>query len=301
MKERAFSLIELLVVISVIVLLVAVLLPALRGAREQARTVVCQSNLRQWNFVLQTYTAGDGGFRNQGFCAIGSPEFWMHWLSQSGPSTEKLRCCPTASKPAATSSVFYYPVHPETIGSRFRAWGRLRPFLGQHEASPRLYHGSYSMNNWLAAPGSVTPDVTVATRQQGMSILVGIAAAPDRDRAISYFWRGTDARGMAAVPAFADSWWWCAWPRANDEPPITEDDRSAFPCGCRNAMQRFCLPRHGRAVNVAFLDGAARRVGVKELWTLKWHREYDTSGPWTRAGGVESGDWPEWMRRFRDY
>ena len=43
------------------------------------------------------------------------------------------------------------------------------------------------------------------------------------------------------------------------------------------------------------------RVGLKELWTLKWHRDYDTSGPWTKAGGVQPEDWPEWMRGFRDY
>ena len=38
-----------------------------------------------------------------------------------------------------------------------------------------------------------------------------------------------------------------------------------------------------------------------ELWTLKWHRNFDTTGPWTKAGGVQPADWPEWMRRFKDY
>ncbi len=46
-KKRAFSLIELLIVISLIALLMAILLPALTLARSQARGAVCKSNLRQ--------------------------------------------------------------------------------------------------------------------------------------------------------------------------------------------------------------------------------------------------------------
>lgn len=33
----------------------------------------------------------------------------------------------------------------------------------------------------------------------------------------------------------------------------------------------FCIPRHGRAINVLFLDGHARTVPLTELWQLKWN------------------------------
>ena len=66
-------------------------------------------------------------------------------------------------------------------------------------------------------------------------------------------------------------------------------------------MKRFCLARHEGAVSVTFFDFSLRKAGVKELWTLKWHRDYDTSGPWTRIGGVEPSDWPPWRSRYPEY
>jgi hypothetical protein len=50
-----------------------------------------------------------------------------------------------------------------------------------------------------------------------------------------------------------------------------------------------------------FMDWGVRKVCLKELWTLKWNRVFDTAGPWTKTGGVQPNDWPEWMRKVRDY
>ncbi len=66
-------------------------------------------------------------------------------------------------------------------------------------------------------------------------------------------------------------------------------------------MSRICIDRHNGGINMLLMDWSVRKVGLKELWTLKWHRQFDTAGPWTKAGGVEPEDWPEWMRKFRDY
>ena len=55
MRHSAFTLVELLVVISILALLLAVLLPAFSGARHQARTVDCRANIRQLLLSLCNY------------------------------------------------------------------------------------------------------------------------------------------------------------------------------------------------------------------------------------------------------
>lgn len=56
MKKRGFTLVELLVVMSVISLLMAILMPVLANARQQCRGVVCLSNLRQMVIAADLYT-----------------------------------------------------------------------------------------------------------------------------------------------------------------------------------------------------------------------------------------------------
>lgn len=58
---RAFTLVELLVVVTVIVMLLAVLLPALRQAGIVARRVRCQANLRQLALAWNMYLDGNDG------------------------------------------------------------------------------------------------------------------------------------------------------------------------------------------------------------------------------------------------
>ena len=86
-------------------------------------------------------------------------------------------------------------------------------------------------------------------------------------------------------------------PHHNDTPPEFEGQWSH---SFGNNMKRFCLNRHNEAINVAMLDWSVRHVRLKGLWQLKWNRDYDEAGPWTRAGGAVPENWPEWMQYLPD-
>ena len=65
--SKAFTLVELLVVIGIIALLISILLPVIGKVREQGTTVKCQSNLRQIHIALSSYAAENKGSLPWGF------------------------------------------------------------------------------------------------------------------------------------------------------------------------------------------------------------------------------------------
>jgi len=282
-----FTLIELLVVISIIMLLMAILLPVVQRSRNQARAVICQTNLRQWGTILAIYTED-----NQG--RLPSDHIRSIWLmgnlqfSYDEPNTPPLYhdfntqdivLCPMAVRIDRNN---YFEDYIDVVnynpnqsipakyiclfGSTFEAWEMTSP------NPSRTFRGSYGFNRYLLQSGNFNP-ITVSADWLGLNIY--------------------SIQGKSNIPAFLDSGGPWPYMSHDDPPPGTVDHVRGGP--------EFRLNRHNGSINTLFLDFSVRKIGLKELWTLKWSNDFDTTGPFTTAGGVQPEDWPEWMQGFKDY
>ena len=260
-KRSGFTLIELLVVIAIIALLMAVLMPALQRVRRQARTVACQSNLHQWSLIWAMYTEDTGGY---------FPSSVLTWRDfvEDYHREKKITLCPSAAK-------LYTDGARPPFGAWEQTWDQ-----AVIDASGRPFASSYGINQWVLNSSDV----------------VG-------GRVLEQLWKSTNIRGASEVMFFGDSAITGATPLDTDRPPEYDGDCANVwgSGGSVDEIRRFCMNRHSGFLNGLFLDWSVKRVGLKELWTLKWHRKFNTKGPWTKAGFAQSQDWPEWMRNFKDY
>lgn len=150
----------------------------------------------------------------------------------------------------------------------FRAW--------TCNINGRTFYGSYGVNGWLA--NSETGD----------------------GRPVENYWKTTNIRKADTVPMILDSAIADGIPFDDDEPPKHEDDVQLGNVGLRDEMRRFCVNRHDENIHGAFVDLSVRKIGLKELWKLKWHQEFDTNGEFT--GDYDWANSPySWMTKFEDY
>jgi len=245
--------------------------------RRRAKEAVCQANLRQWHGIFQSYIEDNDGHFFTGANSLGY--WWPLQLSHEYQDWRKNRAwlCPRAMTPIYDEIGIVSSIPPI-----FTAWGIFTtPTSMTYDGKTYVMNsnglaGSYSLNGYVL-------DIDGTYYESGMPASEGWADlnnVPDADR----------------VPLFIDALRFDVWPHDTQAPAASE-----YAAWSNNHMARCCINRHDGAVNCLFVDGSVRKVGLKELWTLKWHRSFDTAGPWTKAGGAQPEDWPEWMRPFKDY
>jgi prepilin-type N-terminal cleavage/methylation domain-containing protein len=271
--KKGFTLIELLVVIAIIALLLSILLPSLKKAKQAAQSVVCKSNLRQWTLVFSMYTEDYNGKYNQGWAGeTEKSNWWMDAARLYYSDIGEFRCCPTASRPSVNKDG---SAGPGSGREPFAAWGYNPNFF----KNPDDY-GSYGINGWLE---DKPDEYTTAVNKPK-------------------FWRKkTAVASPSAVPLIIDAKWLDAWPEPDNAPPDVENMKVG---ASGSHMARIIQNRHQQRENCSFVDGSVETIGLKQVYTLKWHREYITGGPWTLAGGATSSRWitaAPWMATIKDY
>jgi prepilin-type N-terminal cleavage/methylation domain-containing protein/prepilin-type processing-associated H-X9-DG protein len=116
--KRAFSLIELLVVMSIIAILAMLLLPSVGVVRDAARMTTCAGRLRQLGVVVLTYAQEHRGSLAPSQATTGIPAAWgsgivpyFNWpfLGQYLVETEELR---GTAIPNGESTIFHCPADP---------------------------------------------------------------------------------------------------------------------------------------------------------------------------------------------
>ena len=138
--KKAFTLIELLVVIAIIALLLAILVPSLGLAKEQARRIICKNHLKQIGLSLKIYAEENDGklpLNEQGNWAWDVSFFTTDLVMDSGGSEKTFYCPSDATKGPDRPEVWQFSliygisppkmmIEPTTIDARkqeFRVTG----------------------------------------------------------------------------------------------------------------------------------------------------------------------------------
>jgi len=92
--QKAFTLIEVLVVVAIIALLVAILLPSLAAARAQARAVLCMNNVKQIGLAAQMYAMEfKDTFPSSAHGGTPDPKtWWLHILTRYSKAPLLFQC-----------------------------------------------------------------------------------------------------------------------------------------------------------------------------------------------------------------
>jgi prepilin-type processing-associated H-X9-DG protein len=171
---------------------------------------------------------------------------------------------------------------------------------------------SYGMNGWLySLPQSVllgTPPMPAPIYWAGLQSNV---SASSESTDAEFFHNVKRVKNATKVPLFADCVWLEAWPYNfgqipfsshpftyyNDFPPTDLTGQNAWNSNTSNLafnpampnsfeMDRFCIARHGQAINIVFFDGHAETVPLANLWGLQW-------SPMSAVGTVSSRPIPK--------
>ncbi|MEN6308787.1 MAG: type II secretion system protein [Anaerohalosphaeraceae bacterium] len=243
---RGFTLIELLVVIAVIAMLLAIIVPALKLAKEKAKNLSCRANVRSLSLALRLYSE-----QNKGRVFTYYDGLYLNQISDQMGDLNKVRYCPST-------------IVDETV--KVGEWGTSGKSWTWVNGVSRPEQGSYGFNGWIYRYPANYNNAWVESA----------------DNLKKFAYANTlDAPNSSSVPVFFDCLWVDAWPKHTDTVPVNLDLSQEPPARntggdnpVNNHMRRLMLRRHWGSSNISFLDGHVESVNLENLWGFKWHQEF---------------------------
>ncbi len=208
------------------------------------------SNMKQWGLFMNYYTDdnNDRFMRWTKGSVTEGPGTWVRYLYPYYIDGGIEICiCPEATKtPQEGETNLAHAAWADTVMGEF-------------------HKNSYVINNWCY-------DLNTHTNPDYLWSYSG---------AIKNAWRKTTGHKNAYnIPMFLEGWMMGGVVQSrNEEPPLHEGFSNAAKTMGFPGFGKFTVDRHFGSVNVCFMDFTVRRVGLRELWDLKWHRNYSLSDP----------------------
>ena len=265
-RSRAFTLVELLVVIGIIAVLIGILLPTLSRAREAAKKTVCLSNMRTLSDYLKLYSVSYKDAIPIGFMDQKAFSYLLNWNNSNGTKPSQMGLlvmaglvkepkafyCPTEDR-----EEYMYAPNPEGGFSK-NPWPFKTTSGGPHTATGYV---SRPIANWPSTNGSNTGGGVKQPNQSG-------------------FWLPGDGKGGLLVPRFS---------KLRSEAVLADimEDKSAI------------LNRHKKGLNVLYGHGGAHWVDLKVIDKDPWNTmqgESSSKPNWSydmkfQSAWLDDGQW----------
>ncbi len=159
-RRSGFTLLELLVSVSIVTLIAAILLPAILSARATTRRIVCASNLQQWALAVRMYGDVHNGllpYRGQGVqptTRLDAMDDWINAIPQFAESQPYIELVNAKQKPQAGNSSIW--ICPEAVSLDQLRADELNPAMAKQIDRSTFF--AYGMNMALSTPFMGRPD-----------------------------------------------------------------------------------------------------------------------------------------------